>query len=246
MVLVKNGCRMIFIIALLFLMTACSALPVDWLPRPPTLIPGIGATASPTLNVDQATSTAPGFPTQPVLETQEPPVNEVTITPAVVQTATLPSEVVTPSLPTPTPRPEPFFALQAGNPQPLMNFLKPDLGCNWMGIGGQVFDLQNGPLSNFLVRIEGELDSTPVSVLGLTGGTPQLGPGGFLLEIASRPIESSGMLYLQILDLEGRVLSDKVFITTYSDCERNFILVNFTQLPAGLDTKIFLPAISKD
>jgi hypothetical protein len=170
-----------------------------------------------------------------------------TITPTIEQTAILlPSEVAEPGLPTPTPRPDPFFILQPGNPLPLTNFLKPELGCNWMGIGGQIFDLQGAPLTNILVRIEGELANGPISVLGLTGGTPQLGPGGYLLEIASQPIESSGMLYLRILDLESRVLSDKIFITTYSDCDRNFILVNFSQLSASMDTRIYLPSISNE
>lgn len=239
--------RIIYLILFLGVLTACDFLPIDFFPRPPTLIPGVGTTASSTPEVDLVTPTAPGFPTQPFLETQEQTENPVATTPAIEQTATPPTPGAgSPAFPSATPRPDPFFVLQPGNPLPMVNFLKPELGCNWMGIGGQIFNLQGEPLVNYLVQVEGELGSQQVSVLGLTGGAPQLGQGGFLLEIAAQPIESSGMLYLKVLDLEGRILSDKVFITTYPDCERNLILINFSQLPAGMDNTIYLPSISND
>lgn len=234
-------------IILLVAVSACDAIPLDFFPKPPTPIPGMGSTISPTTSIDQMTPTAPGFPTSPVIDTQVPLV--VTETPVpileITETRQLPEPAVT-LPPTPTPRPEPFFTLQPGGPQPLVNIAKPESGCNWMGIGGQVFDLQGIPLVNYLVEVEGELSGQQISILALTGGAPQLGPGGYLLEIASQPIESNGMLYLQVLDLNSRVLSEKIFITTYSSCDKNLILVNFTQLPPDMNNRLFLPGIIKE
>lgn len=240
---VRKPLRITWVFLFVVIFTACEVLPVDLLPKPPTLFPGASATILPTVNIDKATPTAPGFPTQPGFETPIFP----EITPTIDQPEVLPPIENSPPLaPTLTPRPEPFFVLQPGNPIPLENFLKPDLGCNWMGVGGQIFDLQGLPMTNYLIQIEGELDSGKISLLALTGGTPQLGPGGYLLEIASHPIESSGKLYLQVLDLAGRVLSDKVFITTYSECEKNFILLNFSQTLVNMNNTIYLPSITRE
>src|SRR3990172_11681189 len=49
------------------------------------------------------------------------------------------------------------FIEQAGSPAWLPNIMHPQSGCNWMGIGGQVFDAQSVPTKNLVVEVGGKL-----------------------------------------------------------------------------------------
>ncbi len=107
---------------------------------------------------------------------------------------------------------------------------KPDLGCNWLGVAGQVFDLQGRPVKGIRVWLRGSLNGYRVDYLGLTLESSPYGPSGFEFTLADAPINSSGDLYLQLLDQAGIPISDRVYFDTYNDCERNLILINFKQV----------------
>jgi hypothetical protein len=107
---------------------------------------------------------------------------------------------------------------------------KPDLGCNWLGVAGQVFDLQGRPVKGIRVWLKGSLKGYKVDYLGLTLESSPYGPSGFEFTLADAPVNSSGTLYLQLLDQAGIPISDRVYFDTFEDCERNLILINFKQV----------------
>jgi hypothetical protein len=122
------------------------------------------------------------------------------------------------------------FVLQSGSPLSLPNIVN-DRGCDWMGVGGQVFDLNRAPISGLGVRITGELGGLPISLDTLTGSADELGPAGYAFDLADRPIASSGTLFIQLNDTAGVPLSDRIALTTFDTCDANFIMVNWNQAP---------------
>ncbi|MCK5430107.1 MAG: hypothetical protein KAI94_11580, partial [Anaerolineales bacterium] len=81
--------------------------------------------------------------------------------------------------------------------------------------------------------------------LAITGNTPVFGPGGYLIVLADIPIASDGTLWLQLYDSAGEPQSNKIFLTTYSECERNLLLVNFSESVTISDVQVRLPIIIK-
>ena len=153
----------------------------------------------------------------------------------------------TPDLPPGVPVPErvfsPTYLLQSGTPAYSPNFLVPEAGCNWTGIGGQVFSVTQAPVTGLVVEVGGTLNGNPVLELTLTGNATKLGPGGFEIHLADQPVESSGDIYLQIFDVNGVPQTDQIFLDTHANCDQNLMIVNFT----GVYTEFFyLPIIGKN
>lgn len=189
----------------------------------------------------------PPIPTIPSLPTATPTLVQIlpptwTPVPTDVQptftpepTSTLvPTEtpfVLNPSA-TPTGRAGGSFAFGLQSPQPIaiQNVTHPELGCNWMGVGGQVFDFTGAPVTQMVIQLGGSIQGIPFDMVTLTATALQYGPGGYEFTLADGPLPSTRTLYVQILDQAGQPLSDKVFFDTFSECERNLILINFTQL----------------
>ncbi len=161
-----------------------------------------------------------------VINTPEPTATQETI----VQDGT-PVVEITPSDPTATPFVG-YYSFKVQNSVNAINgaIFKPDLGCNWLGVAGQVFDLQGRPVKGIRVWLRGSLDGYQVDYLGLTLDSSPYGPSGFEFTLADAPVSSNGKLYLQLLDQAGIPISDKVYFDTYDDCERNLILINFKQV----------------
>ncbi len=107
----------------------------------------------------------------------------------------------------------------------------PDAGCNWMGVAGQVFDLSGAPVSGQQVRVGGSLLGAPIELLSLTGVTTAYGNNGFYeFTLGEKPVNSTGTLWVQLLDQSGLPMSDKIYFDTYDACEKNLIFVNFKQV----------------
>jgi hypothetical protein len=152
-----------------------------------------------------------------------------TFTPAASKTAA-PTETPTPTPMTPTPEPEAPFALQVGSPARIQNFVN-DAGCEWMGVFGQVFDLGNSPILNLTVHLAGELEGLdPIDLYAITGSASDLGPGGYLFNVADQAIASEDSLWIQLEDGSGNALSDQIFLDTSESCSENLIMVNWRQL----------------
>jgi hypothetical protein len=181
----------------------------------------------PTLPVLLGTPTATYTPAVPLGATWTP---KPTLTVAPTDTV-VPTDTPTPE-PTATPVPQPPFAVQPGNPVRIPNVANED-GCNWMGVGGQVFNLENDPIVNLGVHLEGTLDGEPVSLDAVTGSATNLGPSGYVFNLATEPIASENTIWVQLNDGAGNSLSEQVFITTMGVCDVNngtFVMVNFRQV----------------
>jgi hypothetical protein len=134
------------------------------------------------------------------------------------------------------------YILQPGTPVAVANFSHPEKGCDWMGLGGQVFNTNSEPVLYLVVEVGGTLNGANLSALALTGSATAWGPGGFEIKLADKPVESSGTVCVQFYDLGGTPLSDRVYLTTYLNCNQNAILVNMVQ-PKAPGIKFYLPAI---
>jgi hypothetical protein len=137
------------------------------------------------------------------------------------------------------------YGLQPGTPVGVAGFVHADLGCKWMGIGGQVFALDSTPVKQLVVELGGTLGGQAISQLSLTGAATEWGPGGFEFTLANHPIESSGTLWLRVLDLNGDPISNRIYFTTYNDCSKNAILVNLSQLVPNMGIQQYLPLFGR-
>ncbi|MBE9479438.1 MAG: hypothetical protein IMY80_05680 [Chloroflexi bacterium] len=130
--------------------------------------------------------------------------------------------------PTETPLPPPF-ALVPGHPVQILNFINDD-ACDWMGVAGQVFDMNNAGIINLGIHLEGELDGNPISLDTISGSDTTLGPAGYVFNLSDHPIASDGTFWVFLHDGSGNPLSDQVFITTSDECSKNLVLVNWRQV----------------
>jgi hypothetical protein len=227
-------CRICFTLLALWLLSACT-LPF---PATPTAPPAIETPPA----VISATETSAPVPSATA---SAPPATKA-VKPAGVQT-TIPSATVTlTASPTPSATPTPRFALQPGSPLGIANFVQPEAGCAWMGVGGQALDVTGLPVSSLVVEVGGSLQGVDVIHLALTGSNPTLGPGGFVIQLGTQPVASQESVWLQIKNLAGIAQTEKIYFPTFAECERNFILINFSELTASIVPRVFLPSILRN
>ncbi len=219
---------------LLIFLTSCSLLPMELLPAKGSPVPtGIIIT-----------------PAYPGLDTPVP-----TPSPADFLTATpLPIETDSPAFPTLTPtKPLPIkptatqrlLAAQPGSPISMPNFAHPELGCQWMGVAGQVFDSDGIPMEELVIEFGGTLAGQDVFGLTITGRAEVYGPGGFEFKLADQPKTSDGTIWARVYNYDGIMLSADTYFSTYADCDRNLILLNFVQAFEPPTDWIYLPLITR-
>lgn len=194
--------------------------PLNPLPPPPT--PFKFPTATSTLIQPEATWTATVAITTPTgtlapLITLEPSNTPVLLVPP---TAT----------PKPTSTPKAPFSSSFNNIASTTYY--PDLGCGWFGVAGTVVDAKNSPIIGMVIRIYGTLNGVSINRLTVSN-TAQIpyGPSGFEFKLGDAPGNSTKTLYLQLLDQAGLPLSDNLYINTYSDCNKNLVMVRFKKNP---------------
>lgn len=163
-----------------------------------------------------------------------------TVAPAVPPTAVFTPEAVRPA-PSPTASTI-MFRLQHGAPAYAPNIFHQEAGCNWLGVGGQVLGEDGAPLQNLVVELGGSLAGEEISMLSLTGTAPVYGDGGYEFTLADRPATSDRTLWLQVHDLENTPLSEKVYFSTYDDCNLNMIVITFVLTP---EAEVYIPLIMK-
>lgn len=172
-----------------------------------------------------STTEAPFITTEPLLtETMPAYPIEVLLSPSPTFAPTL-EETQASLHENPTPLPQPEFILQAGSPFYLPNFTHPEAGCEWMGIAGQVFDLDGTEIQGLILR-SGEFSAR-------TGDAIAYGPGGFEMQISNEPVNSTGKYHIQVFDANGLPLSNQIIFDTYKDCEKNLVLFNFIRAESG-------------
>lgn len=185
------------------------------------------------LQFPTATPTPPNVlpPTWTPAPTLEP---SLTFTPRLSATDT-PASTPDDSLPEEAPTPGGMSFVPAnGTPLAISSLTFYPDSCNWMGVGGQVFDMSSAPLSNIELRLGGTLNGEHISefdfLSSLSGTQPVYGPSGYEFKLADIPQRSISTLWLQLVDQAGLPLSDKVYFDTYEECEKNLILINFQQV----------------
>ena len=196
-------------------------------PYPPPTLP-------PTLGPPTPTNTpAILLPTEiPPTSTPRPlPTIEPTATETLEPTATLDVTLtVTPEeSPPATAEADAQFELQTGSP----TYIPDERGCEHMGVGGKVYDLQGAPIVGLAVRLSGELAGAPVGPLDtLTGSAAdRFGFGGYYFEVSDTPTASEDTLMVQVLDASsGLELSAQILLTTYDNCDQNLVFVNWAQM----------------
>jgi len=107
------------------------------------------------------------------------------------------------------------------------SYYHPEAACNWLGIAGQAVDKNNAPLMYLTLHLGGTLNSQSVDYLGLTGTAPNYGVAGFEFYLGDKPVASNGTLWIQVLDQSGQPLTDRVYIDTFNDCNKNLVLLRF-------------------
>lgn len=159
-------------------------------------------------------------------------------------TETLPPSATLPPTPTPititptstlTPPPPEAgypFEVRQGNPKAIPNIYHPELGCNWMGVGGQVIDMSNAPVIGLIIRLGGRAPGLTITedMISLTGLALSYGRSGYEFTLANQPIATRNQLWLQLISQEGSPLSAQVFFDTYESCEQNLIIIDFVQV----------------
>ena len=235
---------LVLIIALLF--SSCGAIPTlppldstvtIRTPRVTPVPPDVSATPrvlsttdeTPFVEANQTATIIPPSTTATLVPASPTPENTSTPMPTASFTATSTS---TPQ-PTFTATPMPY-SLQVMNPYYLGNFAHQDLGCNWMGVAGQIFSSGGQVLMDILIKAGGDINDAPVQedmTMPLANPETDLayGPGGYELTISSAPADSDSTAWVQLFNLEGGPLSEKVYLTTYDDCQKNLILMNFIE-----------------
>ena len=170
-------------------------------------------TTSPTV-----TSTLAPSPTASVTQT---------LTPIPTSTAT---QTQTPTITlTPTLELRPFILM--GEPETMSSALiRPQLGCEWLVIAGQVWDLQDAPVTGLTLHLFGELDGYTIDRFVLTGSAAAYGESGYEFALENLLVDSEDSLFIQLVDTNGLPLSHPYAIQTFNDCQRNLILVNFKQV----------------
>lgn len=176
--------------------------PPTWTPTPPpTAVP----TLTPQAGEDSSTSLPVFIATEGILQT-----------PTIGPTA-LPGEYA--------------FAVQPGSPAAVSSaIMRPELGCDWMGLGGQAVDLQGAPITGLRVQLYGFLKGQPREVTSLTGTVTRYGDAGYEFTLADKPVQSYNTMWIQLLDQAGMALSDKVYFETFDTCDKNLIIINFKQV----------------
>lgn len=212
------------------------------------LNPYIGLNPFPPPTIDPAEITPTITPTPPIgLPPTWTPTPTAEFTPVPTGTPTALSTEIQPSptqppdtgatstpgegQPTATPELEMPFVLHPGDPQAIINIGYPDLGCNWMGVGGVAFDLTGASIEQgILVQLQGTLNGEEVDLLGSAGMVDTYGPGSYEFILGDTPIESTQTLGVQLFDQAMLPLSHRILFDTYADCEKNLILINFNQI----------------
>ena len=156
---------------------------------------------------------------------------------AVVQdvTATLqPTELSTPSATatlTQTPTLEQMPFIPFGDPELLSSdLLLPNLGCDWLVIAGEVWDLKGEPVIGLTLHLFGEIGGVEVDQQVVSGSAITYGESGYEFRLEGLVVNSWDTLYLQLVDTNGLPLSNPYGLRTYDDCQMNMILINLKQV----------------
>jgi hypothetical protein len=191
---------------------------------PPPTLPAVLVlpTESPTaLNALPATWT-PTVTGEPTSTVTPRPSNTPTTTPTffVIPTATMTF--------TPTATKVPEFVLVGGVDHDRAGPTN-GRGCDWMGVGGNVVDLDGNPVQGLTVVLGGEYENKAINKTTITGTATAYGGGGYEFTIADEPNSSRESMYIQLFSPNGKAISAQYLFRTYDDCAMNLVRMDFQQ-----------------
>lgn len=181
----------------------------------------------------------PTLTPMPAQESDVPaPVNTLqpTLTPSVTPTfpPATPTRTPTPTpTDTPTPGPSPTatptfsaypFTKDSNSPDYLQNWAN-TAGCNWMGVAGEVFDLDNSPVASgqYVVHVWDSGIDKRVKV----GDAPTYGPSGYEQFLYDVPrIQEQN---IQLETASGTAVSQVYRVQTRASCRENLVWFTFVQ-----------------
>jgi hypothetical protein len=141
-----------------------------------------------------------------------------------------PTETGTPE-DTATPAPEPTgvpFTVSVKHVDSTV--MHPEAGCDFFGVGGSIADLQGNPFKGLVVALSGSAGGKSYNQLTVSGTAPAYGQSGFEFALGSKPVDSQGTLFIQLLDQAGLPLSAKTTVDTFAECTKNLPIVRFEQI----------------
>jgi hypothetical protein len=182
-----------------------------------TLTPTPTFTPTPTNTLTLTPSLTP-TPTATATVTNTPtPTNTSTVTPKPPPTNT--------PVPTNTFTPSPFdFILRDGRITYTKYDLTPNIGCDWAGIGGRVYDLDGDHIRGMVVHVWGEGIDHRVT----TGDYPAYGESGWEQYINDEPVDNVYRVQLEYSN--GDIASDEIRVRTKDSCNQNLAIVIFDQV----------------
>jgi len=202
-----------------------------------TFLPGTPTVEGPAFNPGIL---PPSFtPVTPTTPTTTPlPATPIDVTPVQLPTNTLfpsitPSGTVAPAIPNTALPPSPTriesgsttspFPFTLREPITLTSNFANGAGCLWQGIGGQVFDTSNDPLTGVSVHVFGP----GVDTFVVAGSNTLYGLSGFEVRVGNTTSLATFIVELQTS--AGTVISDQVQVSFPATCQQNLALVNFRQ-----------------
>lgn len=211
-------------------------------PEPPAQVPTSAAVAivpTATQDAEAPQSLQPTWTPLPAQATAQPtatntrsPTAEPSITPTFPPATNTPTSTPTPTE-TATPGPPPTatntrspypFTKAETSPLYLQNFAN-NAGCNWMGIAGEVLDLNENPVGSGQYRVHvwgsGIDERVPV------GGAPAYGPSGYEQFLFNAPVIRDYNVQLETSN--GSVVSQVYSVQSRASCNQNLLIFNFVQ-----------------
>jgi hypothetical protein len=135
--------------------------------------------------------------------------------------------VITTHTPTATSEGSIHFVAQTGTP---VYSAHPN-GCDGIYLVGNVVDINGSPLVHMTVDAGGSLGGITIDPDPSDSGShPEFSASGWQIKISDTLIDSTSSVYVALYQVgSDDPVSDLVFVDTFNDCEKNMIMVNFTQ-----------------
>ncbi len=222
------------------LVGAAEATPVVSLPTP--IAAAVVPTATNTPDATAVPNLVPTF-TPAVVGTQPPeatntrrPTLTPSITPLLPSRTPIPTDTPTPTntpdatdtpIPSPTNTRSPFQFTKSLNSPRFEEQRFYNVNCNWMGFAGQVFDVDNRPITGSYRVHVWEDRPGGLNLRAVVGDAPIYGGAGWEQFVSESPLVWT--YFLQLERGDGSPVSQVYQVTTRASCRENLILFDFLQ-----------------
>lgn len=116
-----------------------------------------------------------------------------------------------------------------GTPTAYVDFIHSPRNCDYVFVGGEVWDLQEAPVFGARIILGGLYGESTIEMEAESGDVSAYGRSGFEFAIPNQNLASSSV-YIQMVDDAGEALSSRTPLPISDSCEQNLIIVNFKQV----------------